>query len=209
MKKFLSEYFYVPKHEKIRDKVIVARMVSTVTIIVISLIAMCIAAYAHFSSNISSGPNIIRPANFATQVKVHITDDNGQIVGNSQITPITSDYKKFRIEGLEVGEYYTITITPTEQNTAKTGFVIITADGCDKTYHTQQLKMDAGSNNDNASSLSFNLMITDSTEVKLITHWGTSTYYDAYRDKGDQEELYITQGEDIKMIINGFTEPNK
>ena len=203
MRKLFNEFFYISKHGKVREKVMLTRLIMTITIVIMCLAAMSITAYAYFSYNVTSGFNTIKSANFETQVEVQITDANGVAVENSQITPITSDYKKFRIEGLEVGKYYIVTITHTEQSTAKTGFVVVTADKCPNTYHTQQLAKDVNAEGGQTPSISFKLMITDTTNVHLLAHWGTSSYYDAYKDKGDQEELYITQGEEIKLIIGG------
>ena len=42
-------------------------------------------------------------------------------------------------------------------------------------------------------------MITDASNVYISAHWGTSSYYDDYKNKGDQEELYIIQGEEIML----------
>jgi len=207
VRKLYNEFFYIPKHGKVREKVMLTRVAMTVVIMVMCLAAMSITAYAYFSYNITSGSNIIKSASFYTDVTVQITDADGKAVDNSQITPITSDHKKFRIEGLEVGKYYTVTITHTEQSTAQTGFVVVTADKCTETYHTQQLAKDVNAEGGQTPSISFKLMITDATNVHLLAHWGTSSYYDAYKEKGDQEELYITQGEEIRLIIDGNTEP--
>jgi len=207
VRKLYNEFFYIPKHGKVREKVMLTRIAMTVTIVIMCLAAMSITAYAYFSYNITSGSNIIKAATFETQVQVQITDADGKAVDNSQITPITSDHKKFRIEGLEVGKWYTVTIAHTELSTAKTGCVVVTADKCEETYHTQQLAKDVNAEGGQTPSISFKLMITDTTNVHLLAHWGTSSYYDAYKEKGDQEDLYITQGEEIKLIIDGNTEP--
>lgn len=207
MRKLYNEFFYIPKHGKVREKVMLTRVAMTIVIMVMCLAAMSITAYAYFSYNVTSGSNIIKAATFETQVQVQITAEDGTAVENSNITPITSDYKSFRIEGLEVGKWYTVTIAHTEQSTAKTGFVVVTADKCTETYHTQQLAKDVNAEGGQTPSISFKLMVTDTTNVHLLAHWGTSSYYDAYKEKGDQEELYITQGEEIKLIIDGDTEP--
>ncbi len=205
MKNFYREFFYVSKHEKIRDKVMLTQVISTVAIIICCLIAMSITAYAHFSCNVSSYSNVIRAANFETDIRIQITDDDGNAVSDSQIIPTTSDNKNFEIRELEVGKYYTVTIKPTEQSTAKTGFVAVTAGGCKETYHTQQLAKDVNAKGGETTELSFKLMITDSTIVYLKAHWGTSSYYDGYNN--ENEEFYIAQDEEIKMIINGIENP--
>ena len=205
MRKLYNEFFYIPKHGKVREKVMLTRIAMTVTIVIMCLAAMSITAYAYFSYNITSGSNIIRSATFKTEVQVQITDSNGKAVDT--VKPITSDYKSFKIEGLTVGETYTISVAPIkDEKAAKTGFVIVTADNCPDTYYTQQLGKDEKVEGGETNKLSFEIMITDSTTVYLRAHWGTSSYYDEFQNKA--EELYITQNEVVKLIVNGFNEPN-
>ena len=204
MRKLYNEFFYIPKHGKVREKVMLTRVAMTVMIVIMCLAAMSFTAYAYFSYNITSGSNIIKAAHFETKVSIQITDENEEAV---DINPITSNYQTYKV-GLDAGKIYTVTITPTENSTAKTGFVVITANGCEKTYHTQQLGIDTNIGEGETKTISFKLIVTDKTDVHFLAHWGTSSYYDAYKNKGDQEELYITQGEGIMMIVNGYAEPN-
>ena len=205
MRKLFNEFFRIPKHGKIREKVMLARLAITITIVVACLAAMSFSAYAYFSYNVVSGFNIIKSATFKTEVQVQITDEAGNVV--ETITPITSNRKSFKIEGLEIGEFYTVSIKPINDDTAaKTGFVIVTADNCLDTYHTQQLGIDENVPGGRTEDIKFKLMVTDSAVVYLQSHWGTSSYYADYQNKYD--ELYITQGEEIKMIIGGHTKPN-
>ena len=206
MRKLFNEFFYIPQHGKVREKVMLTRLASLITIVVFCLAAMSITAYAYFSYNVTSGSNIIRSATFKTEVQVQITDSNGKAV-ESNINPITSDYKSFKIEGLTVGEIYTISVAPIkDEKAAKTGFVIVTADNCPDTYYTQQLGKDEKVEGGETNKLSFGIMITDSSTVYLRAHWGTSSHYDEFQNKA--EELYITQNEVVKLIVNGFNEPN-
>ncbi len=202
MRKFYNEFFYIPKQGKICDRVMLTRVTMTIVIMVMCLLAMSITAYAFFSYNLNYKFNIIKSAHFETQVQIQTFDEEGNVAENSQIFPITSDHKYFIIKGLEVGKYYNITITPSENSTAKTGFVVITADNCLNTYHTQQLANDLNVKGGQTQYMSFKLMITDITNVYMFAHWGTSSYYDAYSNKGNQDELYITQGEEIKLVID-------
>ena len=205
MRKLFNEFFYIPQHGKVREKVMLIRLASLITIVILCLAAMSITAYAYFSYNVTSGSNIIRSATFKTEVQVQITDSNGKAVDT--VKPITSDYKSFKIEGLTVGETYTISVAPIkDEKAAKTGFVVVTADNCPDTYYTQQLGKDEKVEGGETNKLSFEIMITDSATVYLRAHWGTSSYYDEFQNKA--EELYITQDETIKLIVNGFDEPN-
>ena len=209
MRKLYNEFFYIPKHGKIRDKVMLTRIAMTITIMVICLAAMSLTAYAYFLHNVTSGSNTIKAASFYTDVTVQITDANGNAVENSNITPITSDNRKFRIEGLEVGKWYQFTITKNEvRNTAQTGFIIVSAEGCPVTYHTQQLGVDKSVPGEYTPAIIFKLMITDATDVILESHWGTSSCYSEYQIGSVDDERYIILNEEIKMIVNGHTVPN-
>lgn len=199
MRKLFREFFYVPKYGKVREKVMLTQVAVSIVIIVMCLAAMSLSAYAFFSYNVTSGSNIIGAANFETNIAIQITDNNGTAIN---INPITSNYQTHKAEGLEPGKYYTVTITPTEKSTATTGFVVVTADGCKDIYHTQQLGVDKNVAGGKTDSVSFKLMLTDETDVIFLAHWGTSFYYDIYKDKGDSEEFYITQDEEIKMTVN-------
>ena len=209
MRKLYNEFFYIPKYGKIREKVMLAHVAMTVVIMVVCLAAMSITAYAYFSHNVTSGSNTIKAASFYTDVTVQITDADGNAVENSNITPITSDNKKFRIEGLEVGKWYQFTITKNEvRNTAQTGFIIVSADGCPITYHTQQLGVDKSVPGEYTPAIIFKLMITDATDVILESHWGTSSCYSEYQIGSVDDERYIILNEEIKMIVNEHTDPN-
>ena len=212
MRNLMREFFYSPKHEKVRDNVMLTRLVTTVITVIICLAAMGIMAYAYFSCTITSGPSFIKAATFATDVTVQVTDENGVAVADSNITPISGDHKKYALRGLEVGKWYMITIKPLESlNTAKTGFIIVSSQDCETTYHTQQLGVDKNVPGEYTDAITFKLMITDNTEVILESHWGTSSYYPDYQISSEDDERYITVGaeiEEVKMIINGFTEPN-
>ena len=79
MRKFYNEFFYIPKHGKIREKVMLTRIAMTVTIVIMCLAAMSITAYAYFSYNITSASNKIQAANFETNVNIQITDETANL----------------------------------------------------------------------------------------------------------------------------------
>ncbi len=204
MRKFYNEYFYVPKHTKIREKVMLTRVITSVAVVVFSLLAMSFSAYAYFSHDVTSGFNTIKAATFQTKIEVQIIDEEGAVA--EKITPITSNYKIFKVSGLKAGKTYTVRITPTKQSSATTGFVTVTATGSDKTYHTQQLGIDENVKGGKTKEMIFKLLVTDTTDIVFEAHWGTSAYYPKSKDSKRKEELYITQNEEIKIIINGITE---
>ena len=202
MRKLYNEFFYIPKHGKIREKVMLARVAMTVVIMVVCLAAMSITAYAYFSHNVTSGSNIIESASFYTDVTVQITAEDGTVV--ETITTNTSDHKSHSAE-LSANKTYTITVKHNDRSTAQTGFVIVTAEGCETRYHTQQLGRDG---NSNTNTITFKLTPGANTIVTFRSHWGTSTYYGYAGDSDNNIEEYILDGEDIELVISG-SKPNK
>ncbi len=207
MKKLFKEFFYVPKYGKVREKVMLMHVAMSVVIIVMCLAAMSLSAYAYFSYNVTSGLNTIKSANFETSVSIQITDSDGKAVDAPK--PITTNYKLYKIADLKLGEWYTVTVTPTERSTAKTGFIIVTATGCNEIYHTQQLGIDENVPGGKTPEIKFQLMITDTTDVVLEAHWGTSSYYPKFKDTDDDHYITYKDGrmEQVKMIVNGIVDP--
>lgn len=201
MRKMIRLFFHRGETEKISEKMIVAHLVYTVLVIVFCLVAMSVSAFAYFSHNVTSHFNVIKAADFETKISIEIMDENNQV---QQITPVTSNYKVMKVSQLETGKYYTVTIEPTGRSTAKTGFVILRAEGCPDVYHTQQLGFDETLGGE-TPSLSFRFMITSSTDVIFEAHWGTSSHYPDYQNKG--EACYIVNGEEVKLIVDGITDP--
>lgn len=197
MRKLYNEFFYIPKHGKIREKVMLNRIVSTITIIVMCLVAMSITAYAYFFYNVTSGFNTIKAASFYTDVTVQITAQDGTAVDT--ITTNTSDHKSHSTT-LEANKTYFITLKHNVRSTAQTGFVIIIAENCETRYHTQQLGKDG---NGNIETITFTLTPGKNTVVTFCSHWGTSCFYPEFMEIGENNERYITQGEEIKLTISG------
>lgn len=202
MRKLYNEFFYIPKHGKVREKVMLTRIAMTVTIVIMCLAAMSITAYAYFSYNITSGSNIIKSASFYTDVTVQITAEDG--TAEDTITTNTSDHKSHSAE-LSANKTYTITVKHNDRSTAQTGFVIVTAEGCETKYHTQQLGRDGDGN---TYTITFKLTPGANTVVTFRSHWGTSTYYGYAGDSDNNIEEYILDGEDIELVISG-SKPNK
>ena len=188
MRKLYREFFYVPKHGKVGEKVMATRIFTTAAVIVLCLIAMGTTAYAYFSYNLASANNKIQSANFGVDVDIQVTDGEGASV---EVTPGLGNA---HIADLKAGTEYLVTLTPAQTGRATTGFVIVTAEGFSARYHTQQL----GKNGEeNTESLSFNLIVGADAQVTFQAHWGTSSYY-GYEN--DNAEKYITQGETVRIF---------
>ena len=200
MRELYNEFFYIPKHGKIREKVMLTRIVSTIAIVIMCLAAMSITAYAYFSYNITSGSNTIKAASFYTDVTVQITDANG-----NEVEVITSDYVSHLAKGLEANKTYFVTLKHTERSTSQTGFVIVTATGCDAKYHTQQLGRDGDGK---TLTITFTITPGATTDVTFYSHWGTSSYYGYAGDPDNNIEEYIFDGEAVELVIGG-AKPSK
>ena len=199
MKKLYNEFFYVPKHGKVRENVMMTRLAVTVVTMLLCLFAMTLTAYAYFSYNVSSGFNVIKSSNF--DVSIQITDNESEVALNKIDNTTHTVY-------LEADKTYSVTLDESENSTANTGFCIVTAQGCPLVYHTQQLGADESAEGGRTDIIKFELKVDVSTVVNFISHWGTSSYYDEYKEKGDNDSLYITNGEVISMTINGTPAEN-
>ena len=193
MRKLYDEFFYIPKHGKVREKVMFTRMVSMIAIVIMCLAAISFSAYAYFSYNITSGSNIIKAANFEASVSV---------IANSSSDPImvTKD-GKIQTVTLSAGTY-TVKLTAGD-STADTGFCIVTI-GKD-TFFTAQIGKDVAKNLTDAS-VTFTLKVPVETKITFLSHWGTSSFY-GY-EKHDSNPLYIEDQNEIDPTIamNGVNE---
>lgn len=196
MRKWIHEFFHVSKDGKVREKALLGRATLTIITVLLCLAALTFTAYAYFSCNVTSGPLAVRAASFEMEITVQSADGS--------VSTTTVDNKLHTVT-LDAGKEYTVTISPATSSTAKTGYIVITANGCNETYHTQQLGLDASVTGGETRSITFRLQISAPTQVQLQANWGTSSYYDDYVENGDQEALYITQNEQLTMTVNGVT----
>ena len=190
MKNLYNEFFHVPKHGKIREKVMLARMAVTIIVALACLAATSFAAFAYFSHSVTSASNIIKSASFNIKLSVQIQNENGQAVA------IREDGFLTYVAELEANTTYFITLEHAEESTAQTGFVIITADGCSHRYHTQQLGRDSDGK---TKTVTFRLLPNVDTTVTFLAHWGTSSFY-GYPDQNSTR--YVMQDETVTLSID-------
>lgn len=192
MKKLYTRFFHIPKHEKIGEKVMLTRVATTIATIVGCLIAMSLTAYAYFSCDVSSVLNVIQAANFDAQIA--ITDENNTLVEPSAQEGKISTFI-FTVPGT-----YTVTLGK-GTSSAQTGFCVLYIG--EDTYHTQQIGVDIGANNQNRESVSFTLQVKGPETVKIESHWGTSSHYDY-----TENECYIVDSRPLKVIVVGTATDN-
>ena len=198
MRKLYNEFFYIPKHGKVREKVMLARVVTTVVIMIFCLMAMSISAYAYFSHSITSDLITIKAASFYADITVQIIAEDGTVV--ETIATDTSDPKSHSAS-LEANKTYTIMVKHNERSTAQTGFVIVTATDCDTKYHTQQLGRDGDGN---TYTVTFTLTPSADTVVTFCSHWGTSSFYSDFKEIGENDERYIIDGDDVELTVKSL-----
>ncbi|MBE6926764.1 MAG: hypothetical protein E7461_07990 [Ruminococcaceae bacterium] len=183
MKKLYEEFFAIPEDGNVPEKVMLTRAVLTVAVILVCLSAMGITAYAYFSHSLTSSQNAIKTADFGTNISIQNADPAQEPVQIEQTD------KKVQKVTLLAGNTYNVTIQKT--GTATTGFCKISALGDDDTvYHTQQL---------GAEAITFTLTVTNTTKVSFSANWGTSSYYAAYAENGENHSLYILNGESVVL----------
>ena len=190
MRKFYRDFFYIPKYGKVQEKVMLTRVTMTVAIVIMCLAAMGFTAYAYFSCDVTSGFNTIQAANFASKI-VQITDKNGQTV---EVKKTNNTYTA----ELKANEEYSIVLEHADSSTAKTGFVVITADNCSNKYHTQQIGRDSTGKSE---TLTFQLVPSADTTVTFRSHWGTSSMYPEFVETGKRSNLYIVNNGHVALFI--------
>lgn len=190
MRKFYRDFFYIPKYGKVQEKVMLTRVTMTVAIVIMCLAAMGFTAYAYFSCDVTSGFNTIQAANFASKI-VQITDKNGQTV---EVKKTNNTYTA----ELKANEEYSIVLEHADSSTAKTGFVVITADNCSNKYHTQQIGRDSTGKSE---ILTFQLVPSADTTVTFRSHWGTSSMYPEFVETGKRSNLYIVNNGHVALFI--------
>lgn len=143
MKNFLNEYFYVAKHDKIKENVFVFRMCFSVVSILVCMFAMAFAAYGFFSSEVSVQPNSIASSRYTLNVKGVIgTTFPAQVINETDssdtvqiIHPTAPTDVLVRVPGsvcqykLSAGEYTFILEKQEGSDLASTGYCKIVFDG--------------------------------------------------------------------------------
>ncbi len=117
MKKIYEEFFYVPKHGKVREKVMLTRIGTSIALILICMVAMSFSAYAYFTCNIASGVSTIHAARY----ELDVTAPEG-------ISAESGGYALDNTAGVEPKEYRFTLVkqeTTEENKMAKVGFAKI------------------------------------------------------------------------------------
>ena len=182
---FYNDFFRIEKDKKIREKVMLVRVIITVAIIITCLMATSITAYAYFSYNITASSSI-KAANFKTDISVKVDGTSEELT--------LENAPNSRFIALNANTKYHITINVSEQCSANTGFVKITAKNSDEAYYTYQFSNEA------PKTLEFYITPSAETELTFVDCWGTSVYYSDYQN-GIVNPFYITPNSEIQNIV--------
>lgn len=193
MRKLYNEFFHISKDGQISEKVMLVRITAMAIVMILCLLAMSVSAYAYFSYNVTSGTTTIKAATFEVDVSVK----NGDV--DIPVTTKTKDNLTYLTAQLDAGVTYSVKISYSDNSTANTGYVIITADDCADKYHTQQLNKVMTRS---IGTISFNIKPSAVTTIYFLTNWGTSSYYEQLKDT--THLLYnVTQS---KVVQDGVIE---
>lgn len=186
MIKLCKNLFYEPKYGNVQDSMMLKRLFSTVTIVLVCLAAISFSAYAYFTYSITSAPNKIQTSSFSASIMIESEIENNVF---------TQGY--IQNCSLEPGKY-TVTIS-TDSGITGTGFYTITVGST--TYHTQQLGVDLNTLGQKRTQISFMLEVHTTTDIVFDSHWGTSSHYSAVPIT--ENAFYIMNSDPLQVIVVG------
>ena len=205
MRKLYNEFFHISKDGQISEKVMLVRITAMAIVMILCLLAMSVSAYAYFSYNVTSGTTYIKAATF--EVDVSVFDADGAAV---PVPTQTKDNLTYQVAQLKAGVTYSVNISHSQNSTANTGYVAITADDCADKYHTQQLNK-AMTRSTNA--VSFVIKPSADTTIYFLTNWGTSSYYDELKDTThllyNVTQSKVVEDEVIELNVESAEPPKK
>lgn len=186
MIRLCKNLFYKPKYGSDADSIMLKRLFSTVTVVLVCLAAISLSAYAFFSCSVTSGSNTIQTSSFSTTVTIKASDGTIITQGKLQSHTFTPDK-------------YSVTITR-DSGANGTGFCMIHIG--EKTYYTQQLGTDLNAPGQERTEISFVLDVKVATTVAFESRWGTTSYYSS----ATESEFYIKDTDSLTVVGNNATE---
>lgn len=175
-KRLYREFFYVPKYEKMTDKVFKGRIGLSVLTMLLCCVLFCATTFAWFTSQQNSPVNPIVAADYSLSV-----DINGRTLDTNKYTcPLAmADEHKFII---------------TATGTATTGYCEITVNG--QTYTTVSIPKE--------TSITLTIVAAQGEEIIFSAHWGVSTGEGTYYCDGAVIEISNTPHQRY-TVVEGIT----
>lgn len=164
MKKFYEEFFYVPKHGKVKEKVMLTRISISVVFMLLCMVVMSLSAYAYFSAS--------------TTVYVHSIQS---AIYQLSVTPSGMPQSSDNVYTLSAGTYC-FDISKTAEDTASVGFCEIRVfpnSGNPENYtsfYTEPIGTyleDGGWKTVSGREVQIKVPDGRSVDVRFIAQWGT------------------------------------
>ena len=187
MRRLYEEYFRIQEHEKIREKVLVSRVIVAVIGILVWMSAMGFTAYAYFTSSITSGSNTIVAATYGAEITVARDENNTQ----TKVTPTVN--QTIHTYSLVKGTYHVVIKATGNAQNGYCKIVIGDVKSEDSIkYYTIQMSTD-----ENASKSQLEFVVecyNDNAELHIIPNWGSCS---------EKEETKIGYDDSKKLIQIG------
>lgn len=192
MKRIYKEFFYVPKHAEVPDRVLKTRTILSFLTSFVCFVIFCSSTYAWFNSNRNCDIQPIKAAEVSLKVQsgewYEISDKDNYV---TYICPqATNDTHSFTIANV---------------GTASTGYCVINAGG--QTFRTDQIEK--------GESLTLKIQAAKGTEITFFANWGsyqntTATYSvsegNSYPVYGDGDCIVIsTTPYEVYTVAEGAT----
>ena len=159
--------------EKLTEKAFSQNLLVSILSILLCVVALCSITYAWFTTNVSSGENVIKSSRFALDIKV--LDENG-----SPIDVINNNDGTYHCTFESTG-VYTVELKMTDDTTASKGYCEMTINSTDK-KQTEPISKDPSTDTD---PFTFTIEITSkNTVIVFEPKWGISASSDI--SKGGQ-----------------------
>ena len=182
-----NDFFKIEEDKPIREKVFLARIAVSVTLIVVYLFAMGFAAFGLFAVESSSSENVITTSRYVLDIKVNNVETDYSRTAE-EILPSSSG-----IYTLQPGEYTLKLTKPVDDpSVSSTGFAIISLYSVEtaeekETYYTKPIgtMLIRDENREpildekgdymftECASRNFNLIINEEAYLSIVSSWGS------------------------------------
>lgn len=162
IKQVFMQFFYIPKHNKISDKVFHRVILTSVFGMLMCAICLAGLTWAWFSDSTSGTAEALNTSKFGIDAEITVAGTEGSSA------PIYADDDG--VYSLDGGKTYTVNLTATGD--ASTGYCVVTLNGVD--YYTTQMVP--------GSYLTFTINCTDLTDAASLVitpKWMTYSGYSA------------------------------
>ena len=156
------KHIFSSNDEKLTDKAFSQNLLVSILSILLCIVALCSITYAWFTTNVSSGENIIESGRFALDILV--TGEDGIVNATDSANGI------YRYTFANVGEY-TVVFKMTDDTTASKGYCEMTINATEK-MQTEPISKDTTIGLD---PFTFTIEIThENTVIVFEPKWGIS-----------------------------------